>query len=467
MKKIHILPLVLGMLMTWSTTSCSSSDNPSDVVATKDCAITAVTLGTLHRRVDTKSVNTGNDTTYYVNVTGSLYPMYIDQVNNRIYNADSLPLNTQVDKVVFSTLRGSGSITIQSLSTGRDTLFVSTDSTDFSRLRQVKVYSSDGTLTRTYDFEVNVHKEEADSFVWKQMTAGTGSLVASFVENRLLCEGRVLYVFGKTAQGTYALAKASSADAQFDTWNNLVLPAGTNFDVSSVRRFASAFYALGNGCLLYSADGITWTKVGEKHDLQALAAASADSLYAIAAGGQVVSTADGTDWTAQQMDTDGQAPTSNVASTICPSHTDSHISTMLMLGDEAEGTAVWKHDIDSQSNYIFPWIYLPQTEELRGQGCPTLKHPSLMEYDGGAMLIGLTSTGEASSFYQSADLGRTWKVAPYTMPSISTPACISAAVDAEHNVWVVCGGTGEVWRGRLNRLAWENNKQVILKNRRK
>lgn len=466
MKKTHILPLILCGLLSWSLASCNTSDDTSDYTEVKDCAITAVTLGTLHRTVYTKSPTTGADTTYAINVSGTMYPMYIDQINNRIYNADSLPLNTRVDKVVFNTLSGSGTITIQSLTTGRDTMFVATDSTDFTRMRQVKVYSSDASTTRTYDFEVNVHKEEADSFVWKSMAAGSGSPVAGLSEVQLLNVGQTLYAFGRTAEGKAVLTTASTEDGMFTTWNELQGSA-TAMDVQSIRHFSGSFYALANGQLMHSTDGIQWSATEGAQPLKALAAASSDSLYAVGEGRKMLATADGVNWCELEVDHEGTLPTAQTSAALCTSHTDSNISTMVLIGDEADGTAVWKHDIDKQGDYHFHWVYLPQTEELKTYACPTLKQPSLLNYDGGAVLIGLTSEGKVSPLYQSADLGRTWISTTYTTPSIAQPTCISAAVDADHHLWVVCGGTGEVWRGRINRLAWKENKTVILKSKRK
>lgn len=466
MKKTHILPLILCGLLSWSLASCNTSDDTSDYTEVKDCAITAVSLGTLHRTIYTKSATTGIDTTYAVNVSGSLYPMYIDQINNRIYNADSLPLNTRVDKVVFSTLSGSGTITIQSLTTGKDTLFVATDSTDFSRMRRVKVYSSDASMTRIYDFEVNVHKEEADSFVWKNMASGNGSLVAGLSEMKLLNVGEKLYAFGRTTEGKAVLTTASTSDGMFSTWDELQTSASA-IDVHSINYFSDLFYALANGQLMHSTDGINWSATEGTQPLNALIAASADSLYAVGGGRKMLASADGQNWNEQDVDHEGTLPTTNTSAALCASHTDSNISTLVFIGDEGNGTAVWKHDIDKQGDYQFPWIYLPQTEELKTYACPTLKQPSLLNYDGAAVLIGLTSDGHASPLYQSADLGRTWISTTYTTPSIAQPTCISATVDTDHHLWVVCGGTGEVWRGRINRLAWEENKNVILKSKHK
>ena len=40
-------------------------------------------------------------------------------------------------------------------------------------------------------------------------------------------------------------------------------------------------------------------------------------------------------------------------------------------------------------------------------------------------------------------------------PSLQGASCVTAAVDDEHYVWIIAGGTGEVWRLRINRLGWK------------
>ena len=47
-----------------------------DYTPSRDCIITAVTMGTLKRTLHTTD-SLGQDSTYTVSVTGSLYPIYI------------------------------------------------------------------------------------------------------------------------------------------------------------------------------------------------------------------------------------------------------------------------------------------------------------------------------------------------------------------------------------------------------
>lgn len=466
MKKISIRIFLLALAACLSFAACDTSSSTSDSETSSDCAITAVTLGTLLRTINTVSPNTGADTTYTVNVTGSLYPMYIDQLNNRIYNADSLPVGTQIDKVVFSSLKSSGTLAIQSLSTGADTLFSATDSTDFRKMRVVRVYSSDGQLSRLYDMEVNVHREEGDSLVWTQTAAATSSTLAAFAKSRLLSVGTALYAFGEKADGTVSLAVGSSENGQFSAGTDLATIDGAALNVRSVQHLGSTFYALAGNALVRSADGATWEKVGSEN-LVALAGVSADSLYALTAEGRMVATADGASWTAQKADTDGDWPLSDYASALCPTHTNKSISTLVFAGYcKQQQARVWKHDIDAQGTYTFAWNYLPQTEELNEVAFPTVADPSLISYDDGLVLVGRTAEGKAV-LYRSSDIGRTWVGGEYTAPAIASATSLSATVDANHYIWIVCGGTGEVWRGRINRLAWKDENKLIFKSQRR
>lgn len=108
-----------AMLFALFLSSCTSSD-VSDTT-TPDCAITVVTVGTLSRDYTT-TLESGADTTYTITVPGLSYPMHIDQINRIIYNTDSLPLGTRVNKVYFSAFTADGTIAYRTAS-GKDTLF--------------------------------------------------------------------------------------------------------------------------------------------------------------------------------------------------------------------------------------------------------------------------------------------------------------------------------------------------------
>ena len=106
MKILSSSTFLMSLLATLMLGACdTTNDTVMDV--SRDCIVSRVTVGTLNRTLQTVS-STGADSTYQVTVNGAMYPMFIDQLNNRIYNADSLPVGTDVTKVVFADFNVSG-----------------------------------------------------------------------------------------------------------------------------------------------------------------------------------------------------------------------------------------------------------------------------------------------------------------------------------------------------------------------
>ena len=438
--------LVLPLLIL--AASCSS-ESTFETDVTNDCLITAATMGGLKRTVTQKNAAC-KDTTYVVNLTGALYPLYIDQLNNRIYNADSLPVGTHVEKTVFSAFNATGTVLIKSLHTDADTMFVMTDSTDCSVPRQLTVYSSDGLSRRTYRLEVNLHKEEGDSFRWNRMCTAQPELARLAGAHRTLAADGRLLVFG-TAEGQPRLLQCS-ADAPAE-WSSTPLPP--DFDVRSVQRFDGRFFALVGGKVCASADGSEWTPTGSALAPDALVAAGSRELFAVA-DGQFYSSADGVTWTADEADRTDQLPAGKATGTCVPSATDPLMEDIVVAGLNAEGTpVVWRRNIDLTGTNTFGWYYLPAIPDY-AYNCPALTAATVVTYDGGTVMTGLDGAGNVAPLYWSQDNGRTWVPDELTNPLTagSGATSLSAATDEDGFLWLVAGGSGEVWRGRHNRLGW-------------
>lgn len=461
-KKIYRLMLLAVALVAGVTLAACSDDNTdSTSTSTNDCLVSKVTLGSLKRTIHTTG-SQGQDSTYVVGVTGSLYPMYIDQRNNLIYNNDSLPVGTNVRRVVFSTLTSSGStLSIRSLVTGTDTVFASTDSTDFSVPRMVKAYSSDGNSARTYEMRVNVHQQEGDSASWKQYA---GAFAKGYTKLRVLCVDNSLYIYGKDENGV-RLTVTPSAEPDFAAQAVEVTTDGGELDVRSVRWFKEAFHALSGGKPVVSRDGgRTFVAAGGTRTFDAYAGQGSDSLYAVS-GGVFYASADGAEWTPCTADEEGFRPVSDVDGVLVPSRVNSRSESVLAVGHTADGAAcVWKHDIDRSGSFTYPWMYLPQTDEIDGYTCPALHNSVLFRYDSATVLAGTDANGAAQPFYVSRDNGRTWAKGGISHPAWGDVSALGAAVDGDNHIWVVCGGTGEVWRGRVNRLGWQEDQMVYTKS---
>jgi len=460
MKKYPLSLLSLILLIATALTACSSDDIASST--TNDCLITGVTLGSLKGSMH-GTTSAGEDTTYNFTVTGSNYPMSIDQVNNRIYNVDSLPVGTDVSKVVFSTFNASNDVYIKSLTTGEDSTFSASDSTDFSQMREVKVYSTDASQTRTYTIELRVHKEAADSVVWRCLTVGALTPIASFVESRTLAIGDMLYIFGNTSEGhTQLIATPRTAPTFSDPVN---LPTGLN--LRSIQYFNDTFYALttdGGTLVKTTVPTGNWVSVTATETLNALIATSADSLYALA-GGKMYASTDGETWQESASET-AAFPTEQITSAELPASKNKMAGNILVVGKDANGNPlVWRKNLDDTGDFLYPWINLPQTEELGAYGCPSLSSPSLLTYDNAYYIIGIDTAGNVSPLYCSNDEGRTWKTGSISLPSLAGATALSATVDADNYIWIAASGTGMVYKGKVNRLGWNEENTRFEKSR--
>ncbi len=470
MTKHSIWALALALSASSVLGACSSDDTVESTLDTSnDCVITSATLGTLKRTVKVD----GEDKTY--TVTGGAYNLYIDQLNNKIYNPDSLPTGTWVNKLVFSSsngIVGSGTLKLIDLTSNSEIAYTYTDSTDFSKERKLIVYSANGAKKRSYTVDIRVHKEEGDSLEWRTMASASTNAIASFVKSRALCVDNSIYVFGETADGTVSVVASPLVSPRFDTASPLSAATGKDIDVRSIQYFKNKFYALdAEGTLLAATEASgSFANCNADRNFTALVGTCTDSLFAVS-DGKMYWTADGTAWNESATDTEGHLPVSNIAASMQQSRVDNKSSVLLAVGNEAAdengqdgAVALWKLDVDHTGGYSTPWMYMPQTEELDTLGCPSLLSQSLFPYDQGTVLTGLNKDRTLAPFYLSQDNGRTWQ--PYTIaaPALATGTTLTAVattVDKDQYMWVICSGPGVVFKGRINRLGWKEEQTTF------
>lgn len=455
MKKYTILALLVAMFANLiGFTSCDTTNDIVESEPSRDCIITSATLGTLRRTVATK------DTTCQYSVTGGAYLLYIDQVNYKVYNPDSLPVGTHTEKLVFASngIVHSGTMAIESLTSKQDTTFVPTDSTDFSVPRKVTIYAEDGQAKRTYTFDIRVHKQEGDTIEWKQLMHNPLSPLASFVVHRTIETDGTLYVFGQLADGKCQVITTDTQSPDFNNAANLTTSFTEPIDVASVQHFGDRFYALADGLLVTSSVATgEWNKVESSLHLDALVGVSGDSLYAVS-NQAMLATADGQNWYVSSMEKDDELPNANLAFAVQSAANNNGVETSLFIGEKNGEMKVWKHDVAATGGFTSSWISLPQTSELKEYACPNFKNAHLFAYDKMMVLVGINGENAVSPFYTSQDNGRTWKTGLLHQPSATGVTALSVACDENQCIWIVCSGTGDVFRGRLNRLAWKNNQ---------
>ena len=104
------------------------------------------------------------------------------------------------------------------------------------------------------------------------------------------------------------------------------------------------------------------------------------------------------------------------------------------------------------------WMLL--ADGTKGEGdyrLPSKESLSIVGYDDKDMSLGMSADGTLAAILLSADGGINWKSsATYAWPEgLSGKGWLAACADKSGTLWVVLGETGQVWRGRLNRLGWE------------
>lgn len=488
--KRNLLPITLILAGVMMLTSClSDDDSSSDIVYYGDGAITAFSLGTLNQYYlynngDTiKKTTDGTDSTTTVDC--SSVKMTIDQLAyardkegnltkcHPIFNTDSLPAGTDISRVLTSvSSKNSGVVTLLRLkknSTDKDTLdyYSSSDSIDFTTPREFRVFSTDGTYYRRYLVTLNVHKEQPDSFAWHRQQFSDVLAGRTITAARTYAMGDMVYTALTDGTATYLLGKnATSDNAAWDVKeSNLNM-----FSADAYKNIAVLngwMYLLSRGTLFRSQDAANWQQVQTGLDnLKQLVGAAGSKLYALTEG-CIMSSADGTQWTAEALGSDETAanlPQENVSLLAMPLKSNSNISRLILMGSASGSTGtttVWGK-IEDPDDSSYKWTQY--NGEADGM-LPDMAGLQVMKYDGKLYAIGGAgqngSTVEAyGKLYCSSDQGLTWQKGtlfslPADMDKSVAPATLTMAADAHNHVWITSASTRSAWKMRINRLGWK------------
>lgn len=251
-KWLLALPAVALMLA-----ACNSSSEPEYVVPLPETS-TAV-----------KSFSLKSDSKVIANLDSVFFS--IDLNAGVIFNADSLPKGTKIDKLVpsitFATSVSAATIHV----TGGTIMADSTlnfmehpgDSIDFTGNVTLNVTAADGNTRRSYTLKVNVHKEVPDSLVWDKMavTALPSRMQAPRQQKTVTFRGKAVALI---EENDGSLTLSESSDLLGNEWEKTPLAPGFNPAIRSLAATDDALYVLDadNGELMTSADGMTWSDTG-------------------------------------------------------------------------------------------------------------------------------------------------------------------------------------------------------------
>lgn len=194
----------------------------------------------------------------------------IDLKNATIFNADSLPFGTRIDKLVPKisyTAASKAEITYPRPGMADsvvDYLNHSTDSIDFSHGNvKFRIVSGNGESERTYSIKVNVHKMKPDSLYWSDMAYAKlpTNLSAPTAQRTVRLAGKAYCL---TASGKSYCIASTATPADNNSWEKATVNFGFTPKVNSFAATSDALFILGTDGKLYkSADGSSWTATGE------------------------------------------------------------------------------------------------------------------------------------------------------------------------------------------------------------
>lgn len=194
----------------------------------------------------------------------------IDVVNGIIYNADSLPVGTPIDKLIpmitvpSSTQRVSIVMENESDGTITTTDYKKNpgDTIDFTKKVTLELAILDEEMTRNYQIKVNVHKMNPDSLSF-DMNARMAlpSRKENPISQKTVSRNGLVSMMIEEADASLTLA--STEKMEEGTWNRRQVTLPEKANIESFTASSDAYYILGQSGRLYrSLDAADWEYVG-------------------------------------------------------------------------------------------------------------------------------------------------------------------------------------------------------------
>lgn len=463
-KTINIAVLLAAL---FSLVSCLDT-NDGDYVYTDDSAVTAFSVTSAKKAVHVRASN-GADSVYYTTTTLTAYKFVIDQQRCVIYNPDSLPYGVDPTKLLVSANSlNSGSLVLKSMTSDSLSYLSTTDSLDFSKPRELQVYSLSGAAVRKYEVRVNVHQEPADQFNWTKLPNPTAFTSARGVKSFVVTTAsgttrRFLLASDGTTTTVYRADGDNAWTAATPDFNHTL--AAETYRSAAVKH--DTLFVCDNGVVMATTDGDKWTRQATAEaGVARIVAANPIRLYAYNNEGAMVSSDDsGKTWKAASIDESASLlPNSEIAYATLPLATNPNAYRTLLIGSvpEASTTAfsIWgKIDEGTAYSENQPWMFYDHNT-LNRHELSLMQNFSAFTYDGKIMMVGNDDRVYLPNFYGSRDGGITWEAdTVITSPLgffVTGPYTVS--VDKDNFIWFVNGKTGETWRGRINRLGWKKEQ---------
>lgn len=193
----------------------------------------------------------------------------VDYDNGLIYNADSLPVGTDISALkvtidFFNTVN-SAKILITGATKQADTTVNYTESMnqkiDFTGKTILQVTSADQQLVKDYEVKVLVHQVNPDSLVWPMSwRRDLPGYRQSAIGHKAVKLGDRYLILNYNGSESYLWTASAPNQA---TWERQAVDLPFTPDIPSLTATDGALYMLATDGVLYtSADGIGWTSCG-------------------------------------------------------------------------------------------------------------------------------------------------------------------------------------------------------------
>lgn len=471
--KIKFLPLIVGLCSTlWVLTSCLNTDI-EEITYSSNTSITGFSIGTLNIE-KTGIAKDGSDSIYTDTIDCSNYPFTIDQLNRTIENKDSLPVGTDITKVVTSITADSYYVYYEKANGTeiKDTLWTSTDSIDFTKPVAFKILAYNGVMGKSYQVKVNVHRQVPDSLQWNFVSNSFDQGIKLQRQKALYIAGRI-YVFGQNPSGKTTIQWTTVNNGGITGWQTLQTEIA-GIDSYSATIWQEAIYFIA-GQQLYRIDPSTNTcsAVSTPVTLSQLIIGE-EALYAFDSQQESGCLTTDNQWIPDDNGTSLKSLAGNRISTATyPIEYNTNIRRLIVLSNnngtaEADTTALVGNRLSNEQSW---YIYTPNTPTI----CPDLKNISMIYYDkklyafGGGSANGRIKPFEA--LYSSIDNGLSWtkeirnvifpqkvsdsnpNLKPFTEYYTEGEGTYSSVVDHDNFIWIIWED-GSLCRGRINRLGF-------------
>lgn len=244
--------LLLGLIFASVSYSCVDGTSASEETSSSATSVTAFSLQ------EDNNVMENLDSVFFS----------IDLNNAQIYNADSLPVGTDVSKLKVSMTFVSCYSAEFHVTGGKvmnDTTFAysENDSIDFTGNVKFTIVSQDLTSKREYTIKVNVHNIEPDTLYWDKMARRNLPTISDMdapSEQKTVQYGSDLYCMMKV-KGNYELAVSSNPESP--RWERQKIELPFEPDLNTLTATDNALYMLDKNNALYtSTNGINWNTCG-------------------------------------------------------------------------------------------------------------------------------------------------------------------------------------------------------------